>query len=180
MSGSVRWGGVLSNQLTMMLQNVEPTANGRGHGGYIHPYTLRLHHHGYQQILEPSNRNLQLFGNKACHVVQLIPKVWAVVAVRLRLQQSGKTILRKSFFFCSFFFFKPQSQTMKFKKIWKKMLISSDTTSHIIYGTVISDFFAMLGKNPTSKGEPARTWQQSLLGGTHYCNHITSFSNAEM
>lgn len=35
------------------------------------------------------------------------------------------------------------------------MLISSDTTSHIIYGTtVISDFLAMLGKNPTSKGEP--------------------------
>lgn len=24
----------------MMLQNVEPTANGRGHGGYIHPYTV--------------------------------------------------------------------------------------------------------------------------------------------
>lgn len=60
------------------------------------------------------------------------------------------------------------------------MLISSDTTSHIIYGTVISDFFAMLGKNPTSKGEPARTWQQSVLGGTHCCNHITSFSNAEI
>lgn len=179
MSGSVCWGGVLSNQLTMMLQNVEPTANGRGHGGYIHPYTVDYIIMGTSRFWNPVT--------EICSCLVTKPVMWSSLSQRCELwlrSGSGYSRVGKPFWenLSSYVLFssKAQSQTMKFKKIWKKMLISSDTTSHIIYRTVISDFFAMLGKNPTSKGEPARTWQQSVLGGTHCCNHITSFSNAEI